>query len=65
MEYSSWGLSWQFWQVYKQANIVWNSKIIFITPVVIGLPRLSRQHKYVCAKSVILPSPVAQQLFFL
>lgn len=65
MQYFSWGLSWQFWQVYNQANTVWNSKIISLTPVVIGLPRPSRQYRYVCTKSVILPSPVAQQLFFL
>jgi len=64
MQYFSCGLSWQFWQVYNRANIVLNSKIIFITPTMLGLPWQSRQHRCVCAKLVILPSPVAQQLFF-
>lgn len=65
MQYFSWGLSWQFWQVYSRANIVLNSKIIFITPAMLGLHWQSRQPRCVCTKLVILPSPVAQQLFLL
>lgn len=65
MQYFSCGLSWQFWQVYNRANIVLNSKIIFITPAMHGLLWQSRQHRCICTKLVILPSPVAQQLFFL
>lgn len=45
MQYFSWGLSWQFWQVYNRDNIVWNSEIIFLTSFVIGLPRRSRHHR--------------------